>query len=114
MLLQELLNIDEEVYLIEENYLSQRAIKPTLQYLKEIQKATGQQRARFKRVREGKITLAILYYNQADENVSVDFWAVFTGALAATPLKKQFEILADSLLTSNPPEKDIEISSEIW
>lgn len=114
MLLQELLNIDEEVYLIEENYLSQRTIKPTLQYLKEIRKAAGQQRVRFIRVREGENTLGILFYNQADENVPVDFWAVFTGAFAAVPMKKEFEVLANSLFLCNSPEQEIELSSETW
>jgi len=114
MLLQELLNIDEEVYLIEENYLSQRTIKPTLQYLKEIRKAAGQQRVRFIRVREGENTLGILFYNQADGNVPVDFWAVFTGAFAAVPMKKEFEILANSLFLANSPEQEIELSSETW
>ena len=105
MLLQELLNIDEEVYLIEENYLSQRTIKSTLQYLKEIQKASGQQSARFIRIREGERTLGILFYNQADENVPVDFWAVFTGAFAIAPLRKEFEGLANSLFPANFPER---------
>ena len=51
---------------------------------------------RLLRVREGEHTLGLLLFNPADEEVPVDFWSVFTGALAVAPLKKEFEALADS------------------
>ncbi|HWR24944.1 MAG TPA: class I SAM-dependent methyltransferase, partial [Methanosarcina sp.] len=66
------------------------------------------------RIRDGEHTVGLLIFNSADEEVPVNFWSVFTDALAAAPLKNEFETLADSLLMSNPPEKDIEISSELW
>lgn len=68
----------------------------------------------FLRAREGEQTLGLLIFNQADENVSVDFWSIFTGSLAVDPLKKEFEANANFLLISNIPEKDVEISSEKW
>jgi SAM-dependent methyltransferase len=114
MLLQELLGICEELYFVEESYLSQREIENTLKYFNRLRNLLGKPKMRLLRVREGEKTLGILIFNPAGEEVPVDFWSVFTGALAATPLKKEFEILTDALLTSNPPEKDIETSSEIW
>ncbi len=114
MLLQELLGINEEVYFIEDNYLSQRTIERTLDYLKGVRRFAEERRMRLLRVREGEHTLGLLLFNAADEEVPVDFWSVFTGALAEACSKKDFEVLTDSLLTFNLPERDIEVSSESW
>ncbi len=111
MLLNELFNIEEDIYFVEESYLSQRTIERTLHYLKGV--SEGQQ-MQLLRAREGEHTLGLLIFNPADEEVSVDFWSVFTGSLAVAPLKKKFEDIANSLLTSNVPEKDIEVSPEKW
>jgi len=114
MLLQELLGIDEEIYFVEESYLAQRTLKRTLDYLKGVRKFAEEGQIRLLRVREGEHTFGILVFNQADEEVPVNFWSVFTGALAETRSKKDFEVLMDSLLAFNLPEKDIEVSSESW
>ncbi|AKB17296.1 MULTISPECIES: class I SAM-dependent methyltransferase [unclassified Methanosarcina] len=114
MLLQELLDIEEEIYLVEESYTAQRAPERTFQYLNGVRNFPGAGNIRLIRVREREHTLGLLFFNPADENVPVDFWSVFTGALASAPLKASFEALADSLLASNPPEKDIELSAETW
>ena len=114
MLLQELLGINEEIYFVEESYLAQRTIERTLDYLNGVRRFTEERRMRLLRVREGEHTLGLLLFNPADEEVPVDFWSVFTGALAGVRSKKDFEALADSLLAFNLPEKDIEISSESW
>jgi SAM-dependent methyltransferase len=114
MLLQELLGIDEEVYFVEESYLAQRTIERTLDYLNRVRRFAEGRRMRLLRVREGGHTLGLLLFNSADEEVPVNFWSVFTGALAGARSKKDFEALTDSLLTFIPPEKDIEISSESW
>ncbi len=114
MLLQELLGIDEEIYFIEEGYLAQRTIERTFQYVNGIRNFLGERRMRLLRVREGENILALMLFNPADEDVPVDFWSVFTGSLATASLKKEFEAAAASILSFNPPEKDIEISSEIW
>lgn len=114
MLLQELLGIDEDVYFVEESYLAQRTIERTLDYLNGVRRFAEEQRMRFIRVRGGEHTLGLLVFNSADEEVPVDFWSVFTGALAGSRSKKDFEALIDSLLTFNLPEKEIEISSESW
>ncbi len=114
MLLQELLGIDEEIYFVEESYLAQRTIERTLDYLNGVRRFVGEQRMRFIRVREGERTLGLLIFNSADEEVPVDFWSVFTGALAGAYSKKDFEALTDSLLIFNLLEKDIEVSSESW
>jgi SAM-dependent methyltransferase len=114
MLLQELLGINEEIYFVEESYLAQRTIERTLDYLNGVRRFTEERRMRLLRVREGDHTLGLLLFNPADEEVPVDFWSVFTGALAGVRSKKDFEALADSLLAFNLPEKDIEISSESW
>ncbi|HET8687778.1 MAG TPA: class I SAM-dependent methyltransferase [Methanosarcina sp.] len=114
MLLQELLGIDEEVYFVEESYLAQRTIERTLDYLNGVRRFAEERRIRLLRVREGEHTLGLLLFNSADEEVPVDFWSVFTGAMAEARSKKNFEALIDSLLTFNPPEKDIEVSWESW
>jgi len=114
MLLQELLGIDEEVYFVEESYLAQRTIERTLDYLKGVRRYAGEKQMRLLRVREGEHTLGLLLFNPADEEVPVDFWSVFTGALAGARSKKDFKTFTDSLLSVNLPEKDIEISSESW
>lgn len=118
MLLQELLGICEEIYLVEESYFSQRTIENTLKYLNSVingmRDLPDKQPRRFLRIRDGESTLALLIFNPADEEVPVDFWSVLTGALAATPLKKEFETLVHLILTFSHPEKDIEISSELW
>jgi len=114
MLLQELLGIDEDVYFVEESYLAQRTIERTLDYLNGVRRFAEEQRMRFIRVREGEHTLGLLVFNSADEEVPVDFWSVFTGALAGSRSKKDFEALIDYLLTFNLPKKEIEISSESW
>lgn len=114
MFLQELLGIEEDIYFVEESYLAQRNIESTLQYLNGVRNFSQGRRMRLLRVREGEHTLGLLIFNPADEEVPVDFWSVFTGALAVVPLKKEFEAIADLLMSSNLPEKDIEISSESW
>jgi SAM-dependent methyltransferase len=114
MLLKELLDIEEEIYFVEESYLAQRTIESTLRYLNRVWNFLEGQKMRLLRVREGEQTLGFLIFNPADEEVPVNFWSVFTGALAAAPLKKEFEAIAGSILSSNLPERDIEISSESW
>ena len=114
MHLKELLGIEEEIYLVEESYLAQRTIGSTLRYLKGARRFLEGGRTRLLRVKEGENTLGILIFNAADEEVPVDFWSVFTGALAAAPMKKEFENIAGSVVSSNIPERDIEVSSESW
>jgi SAM-dependent methyltransferase len=114
MLLQELLGIDIDIYFVEESYLAQRTIERTLDYLNGVQRFAETRKVRLLRVHEGEHTLGLLLFNSADEEVPVDFWSVFTGALAGFNSKKDFEVLTDSLLTFNLPEREIEISSESW
>lgn len=114
MLLQELLGIDEEVYIIEESNTSQRTPELTLQYLARLNNFPDAGNTRVIRVSEAGHTLGLLFFNPAEGDVPVDFWSVFTGAFARAPLKSRFETLADSLLAFNPPEKDIEVSYETW
>jgi SAM-dependent methyltransferase len=114
MLLKELLGIEEEIYFVEESYLAQRTIGSTLRYLNSVLDFLEGRKMRLLRVREGEHTLGLLIFNPAEEEVPVDFWSVFTGALAATLLKKEFETIASSIMSSNLPEREIEISSESW
>ncbi|WP_048136293.1 class I SAM-dependent methyltransferase [Methanosarcina sp. 1.H.T.1A.1] len=114
MLLQELLDLDEEIYFVEESYTTQRTPERTLQYLNGVRNFPGAESIRLIRVREGEHTLGLLFFNPADGNVPVDFWSVFTGALASASLKTRFEALADSILALHPPEKDIELPPETW
>lgn len=114
MLLQELLGISEDIYFVEESYLAQRTIERTLDYLNGVRRFAEARKVRLLRVWEGKHTLGLLLFNSADEEVPIDFWSVFTGSLAGVHSKKDFEILTDSLLTFNIPEKEVEVSSETW
>ncbi len=114
MLLQELLGIDEEIYLIEESYTSQRTPERTLQYLNRFQNFPDMENTRLVRVRQAGHTLGLLFFNPAEGDVPVDFWSVFTGAFAQAAMKSRFEALADSILALVPPEKDVEISYEAW
>jgi len=114
MLLQELLGIDEEIYLIEESYTSQRTPERTLQYLNRFQNFPDMENTRLVRVRQAGHTLGLRFFNPAEGDVPVDFWSVFTGAFAQAAMKSRFEALADSILALVPPEKDVEISYEAW
>ena len=114
MLLQELLGISEDVYFVEESYLAQRTIERTLDYLNGVRRFAEAGKVRLLRVHEDEHTLGLLLFSSADEEVPVDFWSVFTGALAGASSKNDFEILVDPLLTFNPPEREVEVSSEIW
>lgn len=114
MLLQELLGIDEEIYLIEESYTSQRAPERTLQYLNRLINFPYAGSSRVIRVSGAGHTLGLLFFNPAEGDVPVDFWSVFTGAFAQPALKSRFEALADSFLALNPPERDVEIAYETW
>jgi SAM-dependent methyltransferase len=114
MFLKELLSIEDEIFFVEESYLAQRTIKNTLRYLNGVRSYSEGRKMRLLRIREGEHTLGLLIFNPADEESPVDFWSVFTGALATVPLKNEFETIADSLLSLNPPEKDIEICFESW
>lgn len=114
MLLQELLDINEEIYLIEENYLAQRKIESTLQYLNGLRKFSGEHEMRLLRVCENERTLGLLLFNAADENVPVDFWSVFTGSFASANLRKEFEEIVDVIFSSNAPVKEIETPFERW
>ena len=114
MLLKELLGISEDIYFVEESYLAQRTIERTLDYLNGVRRFAETGKVRLLRVHEGEHTLGLLLFNSADEEVPVDFWSVFTGALAKARSKKDFEILVDPLLNFNPPEREVEVSSEIW
>ncbi|WP_048171244.1 class I SAM-dependent methyltransferase [Methanosarcina sp. 2.H.A.1B.4] len=114
MFLQELLDLNEEIYFVEESYTTQRTPERTLQYLNGVRNFPGAESIRLIRVREGEHTLGLLFFNPADGNVPVDFWSVFTGALASASLKTRFEVLADSILALHPPEKDIELPPETW
>ena len=114
MLLQELLGIDEDIYLIEESYTSQRNPELTLQYLNRFLNFPDIENIRIIRVRQAGHTTGLLFFNPADEDVPVDFWSVFTGAFAQPALKEKFETLADSLLNLTSPEKDIELLHDTW
>jgi SAM-dependent methyltransferase len=114
MLLQELLGIDEEIYLIEDSYTSQRTPELTLQYLNRLRNFPDPGNTRVMRVREAGHTLGLLFFNPADGDVPIDFWSVFTGAFALPTFRSSFETLADSLLALYPPEKDVELSYETW
>lgn len=114
MLLKELLGIDEEVYLVEESYLSLYTLKLTRGYLSGAQDYLKSQKVRILRVKEGNSTLGLLFFNSKDENIPVDFWSVFTGALASSSLKAEFESSVAFILAKNPAEQEIEVSAALW
>ena len=63
MFLQELLDIGEEIYFVEESYTSQRNIGSTLDYLEGVRAFLENQKVRLLRVRNGEQTLGLLLFN---------------------------------------------------
>ncbi|MDD4330760.1 MAG: class I SAM-dependent methyltransferase [Methanosarcinaceae archaeon] len=114
MLLQELSGISETLYLVEESYSSQRTIESTLRYLAGVHTFVAQEKIRLIRIKKEEQTLGLFIFNPGNKEFPVDFWSVFTGALAKEPYRREFEELSASILLQNPAEKEFEISSELW
>ena len=113
MLLHDLLGISEDIYLVEENYLSQLDIEYTLSIMENIRSYLESQSLRVFRISSESKTLGILLFNPKNEDVPIDFWSVFMGSIAKEPHRTQFEELADSMFALNPPERDVEVSPEM-
>jgi len=111
MLLQDLLGINEDVYLVEPGYYSQKTIGSTIQYLKDIRAFIDVHAVRTIRINAGSRTTGLAVFNPATEEVPVDFWSFFTSAVA-TQHRAEFESLADEILTLDQPGRVIEVKPE--
>ncbi|MBN1134727.1 MAG: class I SAM-dependent methyltransferase [Methanosarcinaceae archaeon] len=111
MLLKELFDVDEEVYLVEPNYYSQKRIESSIKYLQTICDIIVINKLRIiQMTNEGK-TIGLAIFNPATSEVPIDFWSIFT-SLIAKKQRSEFESLSDTILASNLPERVIEISSD--
>ena len=109
MILQDLLGIKDEIYLVEPGYYSQKNIVTTISYLKDIQKVVGDYNLRAIRITDGINTTGLAIFNERTEEVPVDFWSIFLSSIANQSIE-EFESLADSILDSNQPERVVEVA----
>ena len=111
MILQDLLDIKEDIYLVEPGYNSQKAIMTTLSYLKDIEEVAGDYNFRTIRITDGTKTTGLAIFNEKTEEVPVDFWSIFLSSIANRS-NDEFESLADSILGFNQPERVIEVAND--
>lgn len=114
MILQDLLDIKEEIYLVEPGYHSQKNIVTTISYLKDIQEVAGDYNYNLRAIRitDGTKTTGLAIFNERTEEVPVDFWSIFLSSIASQSIE-EFESLADSILDFNQPERVIEVASGV-
>ncbi|HJH30384.1 MAG TPA: class I SAM-dependent methyltransferase [Methanosarcinaceae archaeon] len=112
MILQDLLGIKDEIYLVEPGYHSQKNIVTTISYLKDIQKVAGDYSFRAIRITDGTKTTGLAIFNERTEEVPVDFWSIFLSSIASQSIE-EFESLADSILDFNPPERVVEVAGNV-
>ena len=111
MILDNLLDIKEEIYLVEPGYNSQKDITTTLSYLKDIEEVAGDYKFRTIRITDGTKTTGLAIFNEKTEEVPVDFWSIFLSSIANRSIE-EFESLADSILGFNQPQRVIEIAND--
>ena len=109
MFLNELFDVDEEVYLVEPNYYCQKTIESTIKYLENIRDIIETNKLRIIQVTTGGKTVGLAIFNPATPEVPIDFWSIFTSAIASFH-NAEFESLADLIITSNEPERVIEVT----
>ncbi|MBN2488609.1 MAG: class I SAM-dependent methyltransferase [Methanosarcinaceae archaeon] len=109
MFLKELFDVDEEIYLVEPNYYSQRTIESTIKYLENIRDIIETNKLRIIRITTGGKTVGLAIFNPATPEVPIDFWSIFTSAITSFQ-NAEFESLADSIIASNEPERVIEVT----
>ncbi len=118
MILQDLLGIKDEIYLVEPSYNSQKNIVTTISYLKDIQEVAGDDNSnsnytfRTIRITDGTKTTGLAIFNERTEEVPVDFWSIFLSSMANQSIE-EFESLADSILDSNQPEQVLEVAGSV-
>ncbi len=112
MILQDLLDIKEEIYLVEPGYYSQKTIVTTISYLEDIQDVVGDYNFRTIRITDGTKTTGLAIFNEKTEEVPVDFWSIFTSSIA-NQSTGEFGSLADSILSTNQPERVVEVAGDV-
>ncbi|MGP8321988.1 MAG: class I SAM-dependent methyltransferase [Methanosarcinaceae archaeon] len=112
MILQEILDTEDELYLIESSYYSQKTIVNTISYLKEILDVVGDYNLKVIRITDGTKTTGLSIFNEKTEEVPFNFWSIFTSSIANRSAE-EFESLADSILSINEPVRVIEIAGDV-
>ncbi|HJH31926.1 MAG TPA: class I SAM-dependent methyltransferase [Methanosarcinaceae archaeon] len=112
MILQEILDTEDEIYVVEPNYNSQKTIDNTLLYLKEILNVVGDYNLKVIRISDGTKTTGLAIFNEKTEEVPVNSWSLFTSSIASRSAG-EFESLADSILGINKPERVIEVANNV-
>ena len=111
MILDNLLDIDEEIYLVEPSYSAQKTIWETLSYLKDILEVIEENDIQLRTIRitDGTKTTGLAIFNEKTEEVPVDFWSIFLSSIASQSAD-EFESLANLILDKNHPDRVIEVA----
>lgn len=109
MLLQDILDIKEEIYLVEPSYNSQKTLVGTISYLKDILDVIDNYSLNVIQIIDGTKTTGLAIFNEKTEEVPMDFWSIFTSSIASQS-NEEFSSIADSILESNLPQRVVEVS----
>lgn len=112
MILQEILDTENELYLVESSYYSQKTIVNTILYFKEILDVVDDYNLKVIRITDGTKTIGLAIFNEKNENIPFDFWSIFTSSIANRSIE-EFESLADSILDINKPVRVVEVTGDV-
>ena len=113
MILEDLLGIEEEIYLVEPGYYSQKTIMTTISYLKDIRDIMEENDIQLRTIRitDGTKTTGLAIFNEKTEEIPIDFWSIFLSSIA-NQSADEFESLADLILDKNQPDRVIEVAND--
>ena len=113
MILEDILGFEEEIYLVEPSYNSQKTIVATTSFLKDIQDAMEENDINLRTVRitDGTKTTGLAIFNEKTEEIPIDFWSIFLSSIASQSVD-EFESLADFILDKNQPKRVIEVAND--
>ena len=113
MILDDILGIDEEIYLVEPGYYAQKTIMSTILYLKDIREVIEENDIQLRTIRitDGTKTTGLAIFNEKTEEVPIDFWSIFLSSIV-NQSADEFESLADLILDKNQPDRVIEVAND--
>ncbi|MBW6470764.1 MAG: class I SAM-dependent methyltransferase [Methanosarcinaceae archaeon] len=113
MILDDLLGIEEEIYLVEPGFYSQKTIMTTISYLKDIRDVMKENDIHLRTIRitDGTKTTGLAIFNERTEQVPIDFWSIFLSSIT-NQSADEFESLANLILDKNQPDRVIEVAND--
>ncbi|MDO9517056.1 MAG: class I SAM-dependent methyltransferase [Methanosarcinaceae archaeon] len=113
MILDDLLGIEEEIYLVEPGFYSQKTIMTTISYLKDIRDVMKENEIHLRTIRitDGTKTTGLAIFNEKTEEVPIDFWSIFLSSIT-NQSADEFESLANLILDKNQPDRVIEVAND--